>query len=35
MGLDPTFYGTLTYEGDLAVKEKYDRLMEFIGEKHI
>lgn len=25
-GLDPTFYGTLSYEGDLVVKERVDKI---------
>ena len=27
-GLDPTFYGTLSYEGDLDVKKKIDIICE-------
>jgi len=32
-GLDPTFYGTLTYNGDLAVNERYNRLVELVSER--
>jgi hypothetical protein len=28
--LDPTFYTTLTYEGDLAIKERVDKIREFV-----
>jgi hypothetical protein len=29
-GLDPTFYGTGTYEGDLTLKKRVDDIREFI-----
>lgn len=31
-GLDPTFYGTGTYEGDLEVKTKIDDIRRRFGE---
>lgn len=31
-GLDPTFYGTLSYEGDLAVKSQVDALADRLNE---
>ena len=29
-GLEPTFYGTLTYEGDMKVKKRIDRITQAI-----
>ncbi len=32
-GLDPTFYGTLTYQGDLEVIRKVDAIRKLVADK--
>ena len=33
-GLDPTFYGTCTAEGDKKVKAKVDKIRELLGKEN-
>ena len=33
-GLDPTFYGTLSYAGDLEVKRRVDEIKALIEKSH-